>query len=160
MNVILVLIFFNDDDDDNNNDNDDNCKNCYQNRNLKDVFIFFFFHFLFYRRRIDSLRFILLSSRRFRRNFSINSRTRFFESSRRECFVNSRNRRRRNSRRCFSINSLRQSRRRRQINSKTRISEFQILLSFISMKTTSFHFKKNRQNKSHSLKQINRTSNR
>ncbi len=126
----------------------------------KRFYILFLFHSLFHRRRINSSRFTFLSSRRFRRNFSINSRTRFSESFWRECSVDSRNRRRRNSRRCFLINSLRQSRRRRQINSRIRIFHNQNLLSSFSMKTKSFRFEKNRQNKSHLLKQINRISSR
>jgi hypothetical protein len=121
--------------------------------------LLFFFSF-FHRRRINSSRFTLLFSRRSRRNFSINSETRFSESSRCDWLVNSKDRRRRNSRRSSRINSLRQSRRRRQINSRTRISRSQNLLSFLSMKTTSSHFEKDQQNKSHSLRQIDRTSNR
>ncbi len=108
----------------------------------------FFFHFLFHRRRINLHRFILLSFRRSWRNFSINSKAWFFESSRRECSVNSRNRRRRNSRRCLLIKSLCQSRCRRQINLKIRISSFHNHFSFFSMKITLFHFENNRQNKS------------
>jgi cytochrome bd-type quinol oxidase subunit 1 len=45
---------------------------------------FSFFSSFFHRRRIDSSRLILLFSRRFRRNFSINSKTRSSESSRRD----------------------------------------------------------------------------
>jgi hypothetical protein len=44
--------------------------------------------------------------------------------------------------------------------SRTRISSSHNHFSFFSMKTTSFHFEENRQNKSQTLKQTDRISNR